>query len=279
MLEMVTDSAALHEWRHGVVGQLAFVPTMGALHAGHMALIDEAKRRADHVAVSIFVNPLQFGEGEDLSRYPRPLDQDRALLSEAGVSLLFAPTYEEMYPPGFATRVQVEAMEGMLCGAHRPGHFTGVTTVVALLLSLMRPDIALFGEKDYQQLAIIRRLNADLRLVPEIVGVPIVRESDGLAYSSRNRYLSPQQREVAHTLYETLCMIHQQAETQPLPQAIEAGRSAILTAGFDRVEYLEARDNESLALRDTPQGARLFVAVWLGTTRLIDNLALDKTDQ
>ena len=211
-VQIVRNSEELTLARATLRGKVALVPTMGALHAGHMALIAEARRRADTVAASIFVNPAQFGEGEDFGRYPRREADDAAMLEAAGCDLLFAPTVEEIYPEGFATRISVSGVSKRWEGEARPGHFDGVATVVAKLLLAVRPDIALFGEKDFQQLAVIQRMASDFGLPVEIDGVPTVREPDGLALSSRNVYLSADQRQQALAL----------------PRALETARSAII---------------------------------------------------
>ncbi len=255
---------------------VGLVPTMGALHAGHMALVEAAMAACDHAVVSIFVNPTQFAANEDIDRYPRQMERDRSLLERHGVSLLFAPTREDIYPPGHRTRVTVEGEDERLCGAHRPGHFTGVATVVSILIEAVRPDVSFFGEKDYQQLQVIRRMARDLLLPGEIRGVPTVRDADGLALSSRNAYLSREDRERAPGMYRTLVAIREAAAARPddLPRLLEEGRTRLAAAGF-AVEYLEARDDETLepATRAAPS-VRLFAAARLGETRLIDNLPL-----
>jgi pantoate--beta-alanine ligase len=268
-MKILSTVQALQEWRGVLRGSVGFVPTMGALHRGHIALMDAAKARCDHTLASIFVNSKQFGVNEDLSRYPRPLADDIALLESAGVNALFAPEAEELYPNGFATTVSVARMDEMLCGAHRVGHFAGVTTVVALLFSLTRPHAAFFGEKDFQQLAILTRMNADMRLVEEMVGIPTVREADGLALSSRNRYLSAEERRIAPRLYHTLCAVRQAGGGVAQCKAAAAQLEA---EGF-AVEYLEMRDTTTLAITEHTANARIFVAARLGTTRLIDNVA------
>lgn len=274
-MQIIAHVDALRDERARLRGSVAFVPTMGALHAGHIALVEAAKAHADHVIVSIFVNPKQFGVHEDLSHYPRPLEQDVALLRGAGVALLFTPADAELYPQGFATTVQVDALTDVLCGAHRAGHFAGVATVVSLLFSLTRPDVACFGEKDYQQLAIISRMNDDLRLVPRILAVPTVREADGLALSSRNRYLSAQERIIAPVLYQTLITTRTQIHAGvTVSDALHNAQESLLQAGFTRVDYCEMRDATTLQTTTNPTNARVFVAAWLGTTRLIDNLSL-----
>jgi pantoate--beta-alanine ligase len=274
-MQIITNINQLQQFRKELKGNVAFVPTMGALHAGHMSLVEVAKNHAEHVIVSIFVNPLQFGANEDLSRYPKPFERDVALLQEAGVAGLFAPSPDILYPQGFATTVNItNDMDKVLCGAHRTGHFAGVCTVVALLFSLVRPHIALFGEKDWQQLAIIKRMNADLRLVAHIIGVPTMREEDGLATSSRNQYLNEAERKIAPVLYKVMQEIKNCANEHNLNDLLEQGKAKILQAGFAGVDYLEVRNEESLALSTTPLNSRLFVAAHLGRTRLIDNIAL-----
>jgi pantoate--beta-alanine ligase len=249
---------------------------MGALHAGHAALIAEARRRADHVVASIFVNPLQFGANEDLADYPRREASDARLLEAEGCAILWAPDAAAMYPDGFATNVSVAGVSEGLCGGARPGHFDGVATVVAKLLNQVRPDIALFGEKDYQQLAVIRRLTQDLDLGVEIVGVPTQRDADGLALSSRNAYLSKEERAAARALPRALGEAAQAMIDGAAPeQAIERARAKLAAAGFSRIDYVELRDAATLApmtILDRP--ARLLAAAAIGRTRLIDNLAV-----
>jgi pantoate--beta-alanine ligase len=249
---------------------------MGALHAGHLALVAAAKARCDRVVASIFVNPKQFGPREDFSRYPRPLDDDLAKLAAASADLAFVPTVEEMYPSGFATTISLTGPSEGLDGTHRPGHFDGVATVVAKLLIQAAPDAAFFGEKDYQQLMVVRRMARDLDLPVEIVGVPTVRDADGLALSSRNVYLSAEERRVAPTLNRVMrdaaaAVMRGTAPAAALHDAV----AALQAAGFT-VEYLELRDAATLApVADTPSApARLLAAVHLGRTRLIDNIAV-----
>ena len=259
-------------------GTVALVPTMGALHDGHMSLVRLAAERADHVVVSIFVNPRQFGEGEDLDAYPRQLARDAALLEEAGVTVLWAPEPGEMYPEGYATNVSVAGVSDGLCGADRPGHFDGVATVVCKLFNQVRPDIAVFGEKDWQQLAVIRRMARDLDLafpqVDAIVGAPIMREADGLAMSSRNAYLSTQERQAAAGLPRAMrTAIERMRQTGKSAPALAQLRDDLTCAGFGPIDYVELRDGGSLARLDAPaRGARLFVAARIGSTRLIDNM-------
>jgi len=232
---------------------------MGALHAGHMALVREARARAASVVASIFVNPLQFGIREDLSRYPRQEASDAEMLRTAGAHLFWAPTPDVMYPDGFVTNVRVGGLGEDLEGAHRPGHFDGVATVVAKLFGQVRPDIALFGEKDWQQLLVVRRMTADLDIPVEIVPVPTVRDADGVALSSRNAYLSPEQRARARALPRVLMETARRLAAGE--DALEQGRTALCAAGLD-LDYLELRDG------------RLLAALRVGTTRLIDNVAV-----
>ncbi len=274
----VADAAALRAavaaWRQ--TGEtVAFVPTMGALHDGHLSLVRAAKRLAQRVVASIFVNPKQFAPHEDFARYPRPLERDQELLATAGCDLLFAPTAETIYPSGFATTVDPGSLATILEGAVRPGHFIGVATVVARLLSLVAPDHALFGEKDYQQLLVIRRIVADLALPVTIHGAPTVRAPDGLALSSRNAYLSADERARALVLPQTL----QQVATaitvgQQSDAALRHGESAIAAAGL-ALDYLTLADAQTLVpITQLAAPARLLVAAKCGTTRLIDNIAV-----
>ncbi|MEZ6183989.1 MAG: pantoate--beta-alanine ligase [Planctomycetota bacterium] len=275
----VSDHATLTStadaWR--AAGQrVGFVPTLGALHAGHLSLVQAAQAACDRVVVSVFLNPTQFAPTEDLARYPADLERDRRLLLEAGVDALFTTTPEAMYPPGYATWVEVEGLTDRLCGASRPGHFRGVTTVVTKLLNLVGPCAAFFGEKDRQQLIVLRRLIADLNLPVEAVGCPIVREPDGLALSSRNAYLSPDERERALALSRGLraaAAAFAQGERSG-PALEERVRAALRARGAD-VDYVELVDPVSLARLEVAQvGAVLAVAARVGTTRLIDNHAL-----
>lgn len=262
-------------------GPLALVPTMGALHEGHLTLVREARKHAASVAVSIFVNPLQFGAGEDLDAYPRQLERDSALLEAEGVDLIWAPTVEVMYPQGFATNISVTGVSEGLCGGARPGHFDGVATVVCKLFQQVLPDVALFGEKDWQQLAVIRRMARDLDLTrphaARILGVPTVREADGLAMSSRNAYLTPQERAQAATLpaamKTAIAGIEAGADVAAELQALE---TSLLAAGFSAVDYASLRDAAGLTVLDqrTVHPMRLLVAARIGKARLIDNMAV-----
>jgi pantoate--beta-alanine ligase len=255
-------------------GTIAFVPTLGALHAGHMALIAEGRRRAAHVVASIFVNPTQFGANEDLTAYPRREAADAAMLEAEGCALLWAPDEATMYPDGFETNVHVGGVSEGLDGASRPGHFDGVATVVTKLFSQVRPDFALFGEKDYQQLVVIRRMVRDLDLPVEIVGVPTQRDADGLALSSRNAYLSEEERRAARALPRALGEATQAIEQgAEVVEVLDTARSKLAAAGFDPIDYVALCDAETLTPLDALSGpARLLAAARIGRTRLIDNL-------
>jgi pantoate--beta-alanine ligase len=256
--------------------RIAFVPTMGNLHAGHGSLVSRARELADRVIVSVFVNPLQFGPNEDYVAYPRTPDEDRALLTSLHVDVLFTPGVEDMYPRGqeSTARVHVPDLEDILCGAFRPGHFMGVATVVTKLLNLVQPDVALFGEKDYQQLMIIRRAAADLCMPMEIVGVPTTREADGLAMSSRNRYLTPEQRKLAPTIFAELERARRALESGDTDcAAIEAaGAAALERAGF-KPDYFAVRDAATLgAPGEATSELVVLTAARIGRARLIDNV-------
>jgi pantoate--beta-alanine ligase len=259
--------------------RLAFVPTMGNLHAGHLALVRRARELADQVIVSIFVNPLQFGEGEDLASYPRTQARDAELLAAEGVDWLFVPSVAVMYPrpPATQTRVWVPGVSELLCGASRPGHFEGVATVVCKLFNMVRPDVAVFGQKDYQQLLVIRRMVEDLAMPVEIIGAPTIREVDGLAMSSRNGYLSTAERAVAPALYRVLQDTAARLRQGEAPAELEqAGASAIDAAGM-RCDYLAIRRRADL---EVPAAADrelvILAAAQLGRARLIDNLEADR---
>jgi pantoate--beta-alanine ligase len=255
--------------------RIALVPTMGALHEGHLSLVKLAKSRAGRVVTSIFVNPIQFGPREDFGRYPRDEAGDVSKLGNAGTDLVFAPDTVEMYPQGFSTNVSVGDLTQDLCGAARPNHFDGVATVVAKLLLQCAPDIAVFGEKDYQQLLVIKRLVGDLNISVAIIGGPIVREEDGLALSSRNVYLSPSERKTAALLHQTLVEVATDlSQGRGADDAAQAGRFQLEAAGF-RVDYVAVRDPETLEPLSGPvRSARVLAAVHLGQTRLIDNVAV-----
>ncbi|EEV4514227.1 pantoate--beta-alanine ligase [Escherichia coli] len=255
--------------------RVALVPTMGNLHDGHMKLVDEAKARADVVVVSIFVNPMQFDRPEDLARYPRTLQEDCEKLNKRKVDLVFAPSVKEIYPNGTETHtyVDVPGLSTMLEGASRPGHFRGVSTIVSKLFNLVQPDIACFGEKDFQQLALIRKMVADMGFDIEIVGVPIIRAKDGLALSSRNGYLTAEQRKIAPGLYKVLSSIADklQAGERDLDEIITIAGQELNEKGF-RADDIQIRDADTLLeISETSKRAVILVAAWLGDARLIDN--------
>ncbi len=288
---------------------IALVPTMGALHRGHLSLVKAARAQAKRVVVSIFVNPTQFGPNEDFHQYPRPIERDLELLRQAEVDVAWTPTVAEIYPDGFATTIHVAGPSAGLDGDFRPGHFDGVATVVAKLLLQVQPDVALFGEKDYQQLCVIKKLVRDLDIPARILGVPTAREADGLALSSRNQYLSAAERAIAPRLHAILtdvaaqlkhpvAVIPAQAGIQVLPHAenaklfagmdprlrgddglgtlLEHAKQDILAAGFSNIDYLELRGEDTLEpMANYATPARLLVAAFLGTTRLIDNIKVE----
>lgn len=276
-MRIVRDIAAVRA-AGAALGALAFVPTMGNLHAGHLSLVEKARELGECVVASIFVNPLQFGPKEDFEKYPRTLAADAALLEKAGVQVVFAPSVQDVYPGGYppATTVSVGgALTEILCAPFRPGHFVGVATVVNILCNLVRPDIAVFGEKDYQQLAVIRRMNADLGMGIRVVGAPTLRDADGLALSSRNQYLSADERKRAARLYQTLQWVASELTggRRDFAALSQEAQGRLAKAGFNP-QYVEVR---TPALDAPGDGARDFVvlaAAYLGTTRLIDNLAV-----
>lgn len=269
----------IRRWRTG--GEtIALVPTMGALHIGHLALVKAAQMQANRVVVSIFVNPTQFGPNEDFDRYPRPREADLKLLRDVGADAAWLPGPEEMYPDGFATNIHVNGVSEGLDGDFRPGHFDGVATVVAKLLLQVAPDMALFGEKDYQQLCVIRRLVTDLNIHTRIVGVPTQREADGLALSSRNQYLSAEERAIAPKLHAVLQLLAGQLlDKGDATVLIEQAKADILAAGFASIDYLELRGEDTLTPMASLTGpARLLVAAYLGKTRLIDTISIAPGD-
>jgi pantoate--beta-alanine ligase len=267
--------AAVRAWRGGG-RRIGFVPTMGALHEGHLSLVRAAKTQCDRVIASVFVNPKQFAPHEDFERYPRNEAADAAMLAEAGCDLLFAPEHTAMYPPGFGTAVIVSGVSTPLEGEMRPHFFGGVATVVAKLLIQCLPDAAYFGEKDYQQVLVIRRLARDLDIPVEVVGCPTVREADGLAMSSRNAYLSAPERAIAGKLNVVLKQaIAALRAGAPLPETEAKAKQALIEAGFGVVDYVALRDAETLQpITDLARPARILAAAWLGKTRLIDNMAV-----
>lgn len=275
-MQSLHTAEALSEWRNETGGgRIGLVPTMGNLHAGHRALLQSAVAHCDRVVASIFVNPLQFGPDEDLETYPRTPDADRALLETVGVDAVFAPSVEQMYPHGgeSQTRIHVDALSNMLCGASRPGHFEGVATVCAKLFNMVRPDMAFFGEKDYQQLAIIRRVATDLCMGVDVAGVPIVREADGLALSSRNQYLLTEERRKAPQLAATLsaCIDRLAAGSRDFAAQERQGMQQLRKAGF-QPEYFAIRDAELGRPDECTRDFRVLAAGVLGRARLIDNM-------
>lgn len=267
--------ARVHAWR-GAGERIALTPTMGALHEGHLSLVTLGLAHAERVVATIFVNPTQFGANEDLTAYPRDEARDAAMLERAGCDLIFAPSLDEMYPPGFSTRVRVEGLTDCLCGKARPTHFDGVAQVVTKLLNQAQADVAIFGEKDWQQLAVIRRLTRDLDIPTRIVGAPIVREADGLAMSSRNRYLDDVQRAIAGQLNKVIiAAAGQVASGSPVGVEMAAAVAALKSVGFEQVDYVECRGADDLARVDSydpVHPARVFAAASLGRARLIDNV-------
>jgi pantoate--beta-alanine ligase len=259
--------------------RLGLVPTMGALHEGHFSLVRAARTACGVVAVSIFVNPTQFGPNEDLAKYPRPFERDREMLEREGVEMVFAPTVEEMYPAGAVTWVTVEELSGKLDGRSRPGHFRGVTTVVAKLFHVVEPDAAFFGQKDAAQLAVIRRMVRDLNFSVEIVACPIVREADGLAMSSRNAFLDAKQRKEALVLHRSLGRVEELARSgeRDAAKLVAAGQAEMASEKSVRLDYFEIVDGETLdPVKDVSASALVAVAAYVGTTRLIDNVVLDE---
>ena len=296
-MRTIEQVSAMRAWSHEVRGRdqarIAVVPTMGALHPGHLSLVEIARRHADKVVASVFVNPTQFDRADDFARYPRDLERDGALLAAAGVDVLFAPHASDMYPPGAQTMVTVEQLAVPLCGAHRPGHFGGVATVVLKLLLIVHPHVAVFGEKDYQPLALIRRMVRDLHLEIDVVGAPIVREADGLAMSSRNRHLDAAERAAARCLTRALAAAEERVAGGERDAAVfvAAAAAELVQEPRARIEYAVAVHPETLAplarlcdrdqrpvapaaAADVADRALLALAVWIGTTRLIDNRLL-----
>ena len=267
--------ARVRDWK-SAGDSVGVVPTMGALHPGHFSLVAAAKAACDRVIVTLFVNPKQFNNPEDLAKYPRTEASDARTLAPAGVDVLFAPDAATVYPDGFSTKVSVAALSEVLCGAHRPGHFDGVATVVPKLLLMTGADIGFFGEKDWQQLQIIRRVVADLNMPVTITGCPTLRDADGLAMSSRNMRLTPTDRAMAPALHRAMAAAAKAILAgHDVAAALAEAKAAILKAGFTQVEYLDLRSAEGLLPLSHPTPpARLFAAVWLGGVRLIDNIAV-----
>ncbi|WP_290014226.1 pantoate--beta-alanine ligase [Acinetobacter pittii] len=259
---------------------IGFVPTMGNLHEGHLTLVREAKKLCDVVVVSIFVNPTQFGPGEDFDNYPRTLEQDSRLLADVGCDIIFAPSVEQMYgTQPRLTNISVSQITDALCGSSRPGHFDGVALVVTKLFNIVQPNYAFFGQKDYQQLAVIRQFVQDLNIPLEVIGVPIVRAADGLALSSRNGYLSPEQRQVAPVIYQSLKQAEQHLhQGKDLQQVLEDIKTQLTDNGFV-VDYVEACQSNLLPATQFDRDIVLFIAAKLGATRLIDNLEVAFTPQ
>jgi pantoate--beta-alanine ligase len=270
-MQRIADEAR----REGTI--IGLVPTMGFLHEGHLSLIRRAKTEAQLIVVSIFVNPLQFGPHEDFDRYPRAFERDVALIEETGGHIVFAPGYQEMYPKGFTTFVDVQKLTEGLCGASRPGHFRGVTTVVTKLFCIVKPHIAVFGQKDAQQAVVIQRMVQDLNFDIRIIVCPTVREEDGLAMSSRNTYLSPVEREEATVLYASLQLVREMIGdgVRDVQQIIETMRRLILSRPSARIDYIAVVDSASLEpLPEARDGTMVLLAVWIGQTRLIDNMVI-----
>jgi len=270
----IRDALARIKNSHRTVG---FVPTMGSLHEGHLSLVKIARENADIMVASIFVNPLQFGPNEDFDTYPRQFEEDAAVLKSQGCDLLFAPTRDSIFPSNFSTQVTVSQITENHCGVSRPAFFGGIATIVTKLLMILAPDIAVFGEKDYQQLAMIRRLVRDLDIDTQIIGGPTVREEDGLAMSSRNNYLSKEERKIAPSLYRELSNVSDElTKTQKNWMGLKPTlESNLLKAGFSSIDYVDLVDATSLELMNQPNRAgRLLAAAWIGKTRLIDNVAV-----
>jgi pantoate--beta-alanine ligase len=277
IVETIADlRARIAQWRKSEPTRTGLVPTMGALHEGHLSLVREMKARTGRVVVSIFVNPAQFAPHEDFDRYPRTMEDDLAKLATTGADLVFAPSVAEMYPQGFATKIEVDGPSAGLETDFRPHFFAGVATVVTKLLIAAMPDIAIFGEKDYQQLLVIKRLTADLGLPIQIIGGAIVREPDGLAMSSRNAYLKPDERRTAGKLNLVLKDVAALVrDGEELPAAEAAGKAALLEAGFNSVDYIAIRDAETLdVIKPLSRPARVLAAAKIGATRLIDNFSV-----
>lgn len=278
-MQQLTSLEELRAWRAQLTGRVALVPTMGNLHEGHLKLVDRAKQLADHVVVSIFVNPMQFGANEDLDNYPRTFAADCMALAERGAHAVFAPTVADVYPRGLTqqTFIEVPGISDILCGASRPGHFRGVATVVAKLFNMVQPQVAIFGEKDFQQLQVIRLMTHDLSLPVDVVGMPTERAADGLALSSRNGYLSVEQRAIAPVLYKVLQHIAKRVQQGISAHTVlQEAKLTIEQAGF-RLDYLALHRRDDLApASDNDTELVVLVAAFLGSTRLIDNLQFSR---
>lgn len=278
-MQQLTSLDELRAWRAQLTGIVALVPTMGNLHEGHLKLVDKAKQLADHVVVSIFVNPMQFGANEDLASYPRTFEADCIALAERGAHAVFAPTVADVYPRGLEqqTYIEVPDISEILCGASRPGHFRGVATIVAKLFNMVQPQVAVFGEKDFQQLQVIRLMTRDLSLPVDVIGMPTERASDGLALSSRNGYLTQEHRAAAPVLYRTLQRIADDIKANMTPETVlQTAASVIEKAGFN-IDYLELRRREDLApATASDRELVVLVAAFIGKTRLIDNLQFER---
>lgn len=278
-MQVLKSLEELRAWRKQLKGSLAFVPTMGNLHEGHLKLVDLGRQRADAVIVSIFVNPLQFGANEDLDSYPRTFSADCQALAERGAAAVFAPTVADMYPRGLAQQsfIEVPGISDILCGASRPGHFRGVATIVAKLFNMVQPDLAVFGEKDFQQLQVIRLMSKDLSLPVKVIGMPTERADDGLALSSRNGYLSAAERQQAPLIYATLQTIAAQLKAGSSIDTALADATARLQQGGFRIDYLSVRRRSDLVeANSNDNDLVIVVAAFLGNTRLIDNLQLTR---
>lgn len=279
-MKIITDRQTLDDWlsdRQRLQERVGFVPTMGALHRGHLSLVSASQKGCERTIVSVFVNPTQFGPGEDFGRYPRTFDEDCVLLEKIGCDALFCPDVETIYPPGGQTVIQVEPLGSQLCGVMRPGHFQGVATVVAILFHLVRPHQAFFGLKDYQQFTLIRQMVRDLALPVEVVGVPTVREEGGLALSSRNRYLTSEERQQATALYRALvgAQSRYQEGERDVRRLEEGARAVLVGSGINQIDYVAVRDGKTLASWDQiTADPVLLMAVRVGKARLIDNMVL-----
>lgn len=275
---VVTTAAQMRKALQDRLGTIGFVPTMGFLHAGHLSLVEAAKKKADHVVVSIYVNPTQFGPNEDLNSYPRDFDRDLTLLADLNVDFVFFPTDEMMYPPEFKTWVTVEELTTVLCGRSRKNHFRGVTTVVAKLLNIIDPDYLFLGEKDFQQLKVLQQMGKDLNFRTEIIGCPLIREPDGLAMSSRNKYLSARERADALCLYQSLKLAQEMFKSgiREVKEIVSAMRN-LIEQKHGKIDYIEIIDPNTLQTQSlADENSRIALAVFIGKTRLIDNMNISE---